>query len=73
MTDREDRIRARAYALWEASGKPSGSEMDHWSQAEREIDAEEGAAARQRPAQPEETVTPTATKRKRAPAKRKTV
>lgn len=73
MTDREDRIRARAYELWEASGKPSGSETDHWAQAEREIDAQDGAASPQDRAQPGDTVNPAATKRKRAPAKRKTV
>jgi DUF2934 family protein len=33
----EDRIRQRAYELWEQSGRPEGSEMDFWLQAEREI------------------------------------
>ena len=31
---------ASTYALWEASGKTDGSEMDFWLQAEREIGAE---------------------------------
>lgn len=32
MSD-EDRIRQRAYALWEAEGRPEGRHADHWSQA----------------------------------------
>lgn len=39
---REDRIRARAYRLWEQSGQPEGNRDDHWYQAERDIDQEEG-------------------------------
>jgi hypothetical protein len=37
MDDIQERIRQRAYELWEASGKSEGSEMDFWLQAEREI------------------------------------
>jgi Protein of unknown function (DUF2934) len=40
MISREDKIRQRAYELWEKSGKTDGSEMDFWLQAEREIAAE---------------------------------
>jgi hypothetical protein len=40
MSGLEDRIRQRAYELWEQSGKTDGSEMDYWLQAEREIAAE---------------------------------
>ena len=29
----EDRIRERAYYLWEASGRPSGREMEFWHRA----------------------------------------
>jgi len=36
MDGLEDKIRQRAYELWEKSGK-EGSEMDFWLQAEREI------------------------------------
>ena len=35
--DREERIRRRAYELWEAEGWPHGREQDHWAQAEREL------------------------------------
>ena len=33
----EERIRQRAYELWEQSGRGHGSSEDHWLQAEREI------------------------------------
>ncbi|WP_420971839.1 DUF2934 domain-containing protein [Bradyrhizobium sp. B120] len=35
----DDKLRQRAYALWERSGKADGSEMDFWLQAEREVGA----------------------------------
>lgn len=41
MTDQEQRIRERAYALWESHGKPSGRAEDHWTQASREIAEED--------------------------------
>ena len=37
--DLQDRIRQRAYELWEASGCPQGREAEHWLQAERELSA----------------------------------
>lgn len=33
----KDRIRERAYALWEAEGRPDGRDLDVWLQAEREV------------------------------------
>ena len=36
--NREDRIRKRAYQLWQQEGSPEGRPDDHWLQAEREID-----------------------------------
>lgn len=33
----EDKIRQRAYELWEQHGTADGSEMDFWLQAELEI------------------------------------
>ncbi len=41
----EDRIRRRAHAIWEREGRPEGRHQEHWEQARREIEAEEGAAA----------------------------
>jgi hypothetical protein len=40
MSGFEDKIRQRAYELWEQSGKTDASEMDFWLQAEREISGE---------------------------------
>ena len=31
------RIEERAYALWEADGRPEGRALDYWLQAEQEI------------------------------------
>jgi hypothetical protein len=38
---REERIRVRAYQLWEAAGRPEGQQQEHWDQARRDIDAED--------------------------------
>jgi len=37
MTDPDQNTRERAYALWEAEGRPVGRERDHWDRAEREL------------------------------------
>ena len=42
--DREDRIRARAYEIWQKEGSPEGRENDHWVEAEQELDAENTGA-----------------------------
>jgi hypothetical protein len=34
--DDKQRIRERAYQLWEREGRPHGRHMDHWVQAEQE-------------------------------------
>jgi hypothetical protein len=33
----ESKTRYRAYAIWEAEGRPDGRAMDHWLAAEREF------------------------------------
>jgi hypothetical protein len=33
----EQAIRARAYRLWEAAGKPEGQEEQFWHEAERQL------------------------------------
>lgn len=38
----EDRIRKRAYEIWEQEGQPHGREVDHWLRAAEEIAAAEG-------------------------------
>ncbi|MBR0555743.1 DUF2934 domain-containing protein [Ciceribacter sp. L1K23] len=42
MTDREQQIRERAYALWQEQGEAEGLHESHWHQAEQEIDREYG-------------------------------
>lgn len=37
MTNREQRIRERAYSIWELDGRLNGRHEDHWFQAEREL------------------------------------
>ncbi len=41
QTDKDGKIRDRAYALWQAAGSPEGDDQRFWHQAEREL-AEEG-------------------------------
>lgn len=43
--EREQKIRAKAYELWEAAGRPEGRETDHWAEAERLVDAEGSSTA----------------------------
>jgi hypothetical protein len=44
-TDREDRIRERAYKLWEENGRPEGRDLELWEQAEDLIAMEENPSA----------------------------
>jgi hypothetical protein len=39
-TEKEQRIRERAYAIWEQEGRPHGRDLDHRLRAEAEIAAE---------------------------------
>jgi hypothetical protein len=41
----ENRIRNRAYEIWEREGRPHGRDREHWHQARREIDDEGRASA----------------------------
>lgn len=34
-----DKIAARAYEIWQASGRTDGHDQEHWLQAERELRA----------------------------------
>lgn len=38
--DTQDRIRRRAYELWEQHGRSEGHEAEFWHQAERELKGE---------------------------------
>lgn len=44
----EDRIRDRAYAIWEREGCPDGCHEAHWAQARREL-LDEERRVRERP------------------------
>ena len=48
-SDREERIRQRAYQIWQSEGHAHGRHEDHWHQAEREIAAEETARSSKAP------------------------
>ena len=37
----EERIRRKAYELWQADGRPYGRDLDHWQQAEEIIAIED--------------------------------
>ena len=39
--ERREKIRARAYAIYEQEGKPEGKQLEHWRRAKRLIAAEE--------------------------------
>ena len=39
--DREDKIRARAYQLWEEEGRPEGRAEQHWFTAKETLAVEE--------------------------------
>jgi hypothetical protein len=54
MDDMEDKIRVRAYEIWERVGR-MGDPEDHWFKAEREVRAEMGEGQRSRDS-PEATV-----------------
>ncbi|PCD04682.1 hypothetical protein COC42_03695 [Sphingomonas spermidinifaciens] len=69
-SDRDARVAERAYAKWEAEGRPAGRHDDHWHDAAREIDADPiaGAVPEAIPiAEREATAEPS--KPKRAPKK----
>ena len=42
----DERVRSRAYELWEKEGRPEGKDKEHWSRAEGETpsDVKESAA-----------------------------
>lgn len=44
MNDPHERIRRRAHEIWEREGRPDGKHDEHWSRAEREVQAEGGTA-----------------------------
>jgi len=47
--DLEERIRRRAYQIWEREGRPEGRGEDHWALAREEIAIEDNYAGTLRP------------------------
>ena len=45
----EDRVRDRAYALWEKDGRPDGRSDGYWQQARSEVEAEEAEPGNESP------------------------
>jgi hypothetical protein len=43
--DREQRVRERAYHLWEADGKPHGQDVEYWERARELVGMEESAGS----------------------------
>lgn len=37
LSGHESAIRERAYAIWEAEGRPEGREWEHWRRAAQEV------------------------------------
>ena len=71
--DRLTRIRERAYAIWEAEGRPHGRDVEHWARAANEIDAEdrrEAAAVRARRGSAARQAEPAAAEKPAAKGKR---
>jgi len=46
-SDREERIRQRAYKLWEEAGRPEGTAQEHGNRAALDLDREDGAIHRE--------------------------
>ena len=61
MDHRDEKIRMRAYEIWERQGR-SGSPDDHWFEAERElrVEAEPSETAQDRPEATVEQASPVA-------------
>lgn len=49
-TDRTEEIALRAYALWQEAGCPDGQDVQHWLQAESELDLPSAPAVEAPPA-----------------------
>src|SRR3978361_1410362 len=43
--DREQRVRERAYHLWEVDGKPHGRDVEYWERARELVGMEESAGS----------------------------
>ncbi len=46
MSDLDQKIQKRAYELWEEQGRPPGQSMEHWLQAQVEVQTHRAAEVR---------------------------
>lgn len=46
MSDLDQRIRTRAYQIWQEQGQPEGREVEHWFQAQAEVQTQRAAEVR---------------------------
>ena len=45
----EERVRLRAYKLWEQAGRPEGRSEEFWERARAEVEAEDAGRGDERP------------------------
>ena len=64
MSDKEQRIRVRAFEIWEGEGRHDGRAEDHWRQAEREIEHALRSAEAQAAEAPEQPLKATGNRAK---------
>ncbi len=64
--DRMERVRRRAYEIWEEQGRPQGRDVEHWLRAEAELTAARPAPAAAR-APSNEGATKAVVRRRQAP------
>lgn len=46
MPHNDHGVRERAYALWELEGRPQGRDLEHWAQAQRELNGSRATPSR---------------------------
>lgn len=68
--NREQRVRERAYMIWQAEGCPPGCEREHWNQAEREIADELSAEPQSADVDPSGSEQPEQPDRNGAPSRK---
>jgi hypothetical protein len=47
--EKNNRLKTRAYELWEKQGRPEGKHEEHWQLAEKEFSSEEGFTTSETP------------------------
>jgi len=54
---REDKVRLRAYQIWEDEGRPEGEDLAHWYRADGEIEPAEDQTQAEQPMEETEAAT----------------